>query len=128
MIGDVYSERGSSWVILTDEKDKIVFVREFYRDIKTGPLERLSAYAHFAKNIADSRPAGMKLIGITETEYGWQSRNNKHIDIIDLNDYIYDMAPEEKEFVVRHEKVRNYYLKSTDGLVTRQRTFQKKWK
>lgn len=125
-----FTEKGSAWVHVTNEKDERVWTREFYRITPKILIERLLPYAIVAKNIADGRPPGMKLafaVG-SETEYVWKSSNGRKVIPLNLNDYFTGLTKEQVAFVKANESSRNLYLRRTEGQVIRQSKIQKTWK
>lgn len=129
MMGEFYTEKGSCWVsIINTETKKVVWRREFYHTAKNPPLDKLSAYAHLVKNIADNRPSNMDLVPVGETRYIWKSKDGKSKEFLNIADYLHHMTDEDKEFILKNEQKRNDYLRRTRGKVRRQRTIQKTWK
>ncbi len=130
IINNRFTEKGSAWTHVVNEKDKRVWTREFYRITPKILFDRLIPYAIVAKNIADGRPDGMFLAFAknSETEYVWKSKNGKKVIPFDLRDYFTGLTHKQITFVKKNESNRNSYLRRTESKVTRQRTFQKKWK
>jgi hypothetical protein len=124
----VLNATGTAWVHVVNERDELVWTREFYKKDLKGVLKRTAIYGQVAKNIADNRPSGAKLVALSETEYAWVSKNGKKYTEFNLNDYLYGLTDAEKAFVQKHEYARDYYLINSEGkVVNRQREIQKKW-
>lgn len=128
-INGKFNPKGSMWMHLVNAKDEKLFTREFYKIEGSNPLERLSAYGHLGKNIADSKPKGMQLVMLSEIDYAWQSKDGKHIIFIKIKDYLCGLNKKDKAFILSNESKRNSYLRrSANTIQHRQREIQKKWK
>jgi hypothetical protein len=121
-----FSRKGSSWIIIKDENDNVVWIREFYRNIASSLLQRLSVFMHFAKNVATYRPEGMNLVRISETDYEWRGEN---VDSKDFNpfDYLMGMSDEEKRIFKENHDDHVRYMKRSKGKVRREWEFRSGW-
>lgn len=146
MIEDKFSERGSAWIIIIDKKKEFlkkrkpdsksekVFIREFYRMMAGGHLDKLLAYACFCKKIADKRPANADLEfvkniqtgNISEIDMCWNFKSETKP--FDLNFYTIGLRSFDQKIILSTERKRNAYLKKTEGKVRRERSFRSKWK
>ncbi|MCX6756166.1 MAG: hypothetical protein NTX85_02410 [Candidatus Nomurabacteria bacterium] len=129
LIDDHFSEKGSSWVLILNEKNERVWMREFYRNFGILLLKKLLAYARFASNICDGRLDGDELVEFFENRYEWRSSSGKFSGIVlNYKNYLYDLSIEEKRIVSQKERIHDSYLKATFGKVLREKDFRATWK
>lgn len=124
---------GSAWVHVEDDKGSLVWTREFYKDNVKNLFDRLLPYSQIAKNIANYRPPGMKLVKISVTEHEWQAPSGKRTIPFNMEDYFGELSEKDKQFVIENEKKRDRWLTTTQPLVEkgkmrRQPDIQSKWK
>lgn len=126
MIGLDFIDKGSAWVIITNEKDERVFVREFYRTLSKTLMIRLRSYAKLAKKIADSRKPGFQLEEISETKMHWEK--GKEERPFSIGYYTQHGLTKEEQFCIQNgEARRKRYRKNTEGMVRRERKFRSTW-
>ncbi len=140
MIGNKFSDRGSAWVMIVEQKkkygkitEKRVITREFYRNLSFSLLERLSVYAQFFKNICDQRPQNKSgaFMHLFENETGWktwESQKSSKSKVFFLSHYFSNLSKEKIKIIRTKEISRLRYLKKTKGLVRRERSFRSQWK
>lgn len=125
MIGLDFSDKGSSWVIITNEKGKRVLVREFYRNIGLSLLKKIFAYAKIARKIADSRKPGFELVEIFETKFEWF--DGKKTLPFSIKYYLEGFTKEERSIILKGEYARKRYRERTFGEVRRERSLRSTW-
>lgn len=138
MIGERFSNRGSAWVMVVNQTKKggktietRIITREFYKKDGFLLLEKLTAYAHFFKNICDLRIQNNQgvFMDLCEDETGWKVwQKGKEDKIFYAHPFMGNLTNDHKKIVRTKEISRLRYLKKTEGLVRRERSFRSQWK
>lgn len=118
-------------VLMRNNKQKMVFYREFKRDDFEKVFKKLILYARFCKNIANLKPKGMQLFEdrkLGELQYRWVGQKGKTLPF-NAKDFLNGFDDEDRKLLLKSEaNKKSYYKTSKSRVKNRKRDTKKTWR